>query len=169
MKIFSHHLEIDRWGFPSFETFKIFKYICYIPLNIDKNRVLLPQDYCNCTYLCVFCCISKKSSYTYQCPIEVGNISFRWRVVGIIQVVMESFLALPDFSDCFFEYRHDITEIHWRMVWSTGRGMIWGSLGPSRRPICRGLMGIFIRIDSNGRRSIKNIESQTIETSRILL
>ena len=102
----------------------------------------------------VFCCISKKSSYTYQCPIEVGNISFRWRVVGIIQVVMESFLALPDFSDCFFEYRHDITEIHRRMVRSTGRGMIRGSLGPCRRPICRGLMGlVFVSVDSNGRGS----------------
>merc|ERR1719510_1293983 len=89
----------------------------------------------------------------HQCPIEVGNISFRWRVVGIIQVIMESLLALPDFSDCFFEYRHDITEIHRRMVGSTGRGMIRGSLGPCR-PICRGLMGlVFVRVDSNGWRS----------------
>ena len=30
-------LEIDRWVYPSFETFKIFKYVCYIPLNIDKS------------------------------------------------------------------------------------------------------------------------------------
>merc|ERR1719510_2871898 len=90
----------------------------------------------------------------HQSPIEVGNISFRWRIVGIIQVIMESLLALPDFSDCFFEYRHDITEIHRRMVRSTGRGMIRGSLGSCRCPICWGLMGlVFVSVDSNGRGS----------------
>ena len=97
---------------------------------------------------------------TYQGSIEVGNISFRWRVVGIVQVVVKSFLPLPDFSDCFFEYRHDITEIHWRMVWSAGRGMVWGSLGPLGRSVCcRGAgvshMGrVIIRISSDRWRSV---------------
>ena len=70
---------------------------------------------------------TNEMEYDDQRSVEIGNISF-WRSGVGVSLVTEGLLTLLDFGHGLFEYRHDITEVDWRMVRRTGGRVIWSAL-----------------------------------------
>lgn len=55
-----------------------------------------------------------------QSSVKIRNISFLGTGISVSglsrSLVTEGFLTLFDFGHGLFKYRHDITEVYWRMV-----------------------------------------------------